>query len=84
MVTLDLADTLTFTDGDALTVGGPLAAGVPIDDTNLVRRALRLVGRTASRARREAQLWRWGRIVFCRVCLCFSVQKPLPATERTQ
>ena len=48
MVTLDLADTLTFTDGDALTVSGRFAAGVPTDDTNLVRRALRLAGRQAA------------------------------------
>ena len=32
MVTLDLADTLTFTPGgDGITVGGPYAAGVPTD-----------------------------------------------------
>ena len=48
MVTLDLADTLTFDRGDALTVSGPFAAGVPTDDANLVRRALRLVGRQAA------------------------------------
>jgi 4-diphosphocytidyl-2-C-methyl-D-erythritol kinase len=47
MMTLTLADTLTFGAGDGLTVGGPAAAGVPIDDTNLVRRALRAVDRTA-------------------------------------
>jgi 4-diphosphocytidyl-2-C-methyl-D-erythritol kinase len=48
MVTLDLADTLTFADGDELTVSGRFAAGVPADGTNLVRRALRLVGRRAA------------------------------------
>jgi len=48
MVTLDLHDTLTISDGDGLTVGGPFAAGVPTDDTNLVRRALALVGRRAA------------------------------------
>ena len=48
MVTLELADTLTFADGDGLTVGGPFAAGVPTDDSNLVRRALRLVDRRAA------------------------------------
>jgi 4-diphosphocytidyl-2-C-methyl-D-erythritol kinase len=47
MVTLDLADTLTFGPGDGLTVSGPAADGVPVDDTNLVRRALRAVHRTA-------------------------------------
>ncbi len=49
MVTLDLADVLTIDDGgDGLTVDGPAAAGVPTDDTNLVRRALHAVGRRAS------------------------------------
>jgi len=47
MVTLDLADTLTFGPGDGLTVSGPAADGVPADDTNLVRRALRAVHRIA-------------------------------------
>ncbi len=49
MVSLDLADTLSFGPGDGLTVE---AAGtglpVPADDDNLVRRALRAVGRTAA------------------------------------
>ena len=45
MVTLDLADTLTFAEGDALTIKG---ADVPADDSNLVRRALVLVGRSAA------------------------------------
>jgi 4-diphosphocytidyl-2-C-methyl-D-erythritol kinase len=44
MVTIDLADTLTFSDGDGLEVVG---ADVPVDDSNLVRRALAVVGRTA-------------------------------------
>ena len=48
MVSLSLADTLTFSDGDGLTVGGPHCSGVPMDDSNLVRRALALIGRTAS------------------------------------
>ena len=48
MVSLSLADTLTFSDGDGLTVGGPHCGGVPMDDSNLVRRALALIGRTAS------------------------------------
>ncbi len=52
MVTLALADTLTFTDVDAsgdgeLSVSGPWAAGVPTDVRNLVRRALARVGRPA-------------------------------------
>ena len=46
MVSLDLADTLTFSDGDALEVHGS-TADVPADDDNLVRQALRAVGRTA-------------------------------------
>lgn len=47
MVSLDLADELTFGDGDGLDVVGPTAAqaGPPAD--NLVARALRAVGRTA-------------------------------------
>jgi 4-diphosphocytidyl-2-C-methyl-D-erythritol kinase len=48
MVSLELADVLTFAPGDGLTVAGPAATGVPADDTNLVRRALRAVGRTAA------------------------------------
>ena len=47
MVSLDLADLLTFTEGDGLKVTGPTAAhaGPPAD--NLVTRALRAVGRRA-------------------------------------
>ena len=45
MVTVDLVDTLTFSEGDALEIVG---FDVPADDTNLVRRALALVGRTAN------------------------------------
>ncbi|HEX9995031.1 MAG TPA: 4-(cytidine 5'-diphospho)-2-C-methyl-D-erythritol kinase [Acidimicrobiales bacterium] len=49
MVTVDLADTLTFAEGDGLTVGGPAAGpDVPTGDGNLVRRALAAVGRTAA------------------------------------
>ncbi len=47
MVTLDLADELVFTAGDGLEVVGASGLPVPADDDNLVRRALRLVGRTA-------------------------------------
>lgn len=49
MVTLDLADRLTFEDGDGLTVTG-LGAGGPVPDgpENLVRRALVAAGRTAA------------------------------------
>lgn len=47
MVTVDLADRLTFSDGDGLTVTGPAADGVPTGPDNLVRRALAAVGRTA-------------------------------------
>jgi len=46
MVSLDLADTLTFTEGDGLDVTGS-GPDVGADDDNLVRRALRAVGRTA-------------------------------------
>jgi 4-diphosphocytidyl-2-C-methyl-D-erythritol kinase len=48
MVSLELHDVLTFAPGDALTVSGPFAAGIPLDHGNLVARALRLVGRQAS------------------------------------
>jgi 4-diphosphocytidyl-2-C-methyl-D-erythritol kinase len=47
MVTLDLADTLRIEAGDALRVEGRGAFGVPVDESNLVRRALALCGRTA-------------------------------------
>ncbi|MCU1373295.1 MAG: ispE, partial [Actinomycetia bacterium] len=47
MVSLDLADELTFAEGDGLEVVGATGLAVPADDDNLVRRALRLVGRTA-------------------------------------
>ncbi|MDQ6796513.1 MAG: 4-(cytidine 5'-diphospho)-2-C-methyl-D-erythritol kinase [Actinomycetota bacterium] len=46
MVTVDLADELEFSAGDGIELLPGLAAG-PLDDTNLVRRALRAVGRTA-------------------------------------
>jgi 4-diphosphocytidyl-2-C-methyl-D-erythritol kinase len=46
MVTLDLADTLTFSPGEGLELVGA-GADVPVDDTNLVARALRAVDRTA-------------------------------------
>lgn len=48
MVTLELADELHITDGDrGLSADGPFAAGVPLDDSNLVTRALQLAGRSA-------------------------------------
>jgi 4-diphosphocytidyl-2-C-methyl-D-erythritol kinase len=49
MVTLDLADTLTIATAatSRLTVSGPFADGVPTDESNLVRRALAAVDRTA-------------------------------------
>jgi 4-diphosphocytidyl-2-C-methyl-D-erythritol kinase len=46
MVSLDLADALAFSAGDGLEVVGA-GPDVPVDDDNLVRRALRAVGRTA-------------------------------------
>ena len=48
MVTLDLADELTFDHGDGLSIGGRFGAGLPTDDSNLVRKALRAVGRVAA------------------------------------
>jgi 4-diphosphocytidyl-2-C-methyl-D-erythritol kinase len=48
MVTLDLHDVLTITDGESgMTVSGPFGHGVPTDGNNLVARALQLCGRTA-------------------------------------
>ena len=48
MVTIDLADELSFDpDGDGLEVVGATGLHVPDGDDNLVRRALRSVGRTA-------------------------------------
>ena len=48
MVTLELADELTFDEtGDGLEVSGATGLPVPADDDNLVRHALRAVGRTA-------------------------------------
>jgi 4-diphosphocytidyl-2-C-methyl-D-erythritol kinase len=48
MATLDLADELTVERGQSgLEVVGPYARGVPVEDTNLVARALRRAGVTA-------------------------------------
>ena len=48
MVTVDLADELTFDEGgDGLEVTGPAAAGVPADGANLVARAMAASGRRA-------------------------------------
>lgn len=47
MVTLDLADELEISSGDGLEVIGASGLPVPADDDNLVRRALRTVGRSA-------------------------------------
>ena len=47
MVTLDLADELVITEGDGLEVEGGTGLEVTAGDDNLVRRALRAVGRTA-------------------------------------
>lgn len=49
MVSLDLADDLTFAEGDGLDVVDAAGGGLPVpgDDDNLVRRALRAVSRTA-------------------------------------
>lgn len=49
VVAIDLADELHFAPGDGLEVVDEAGVGLPVpaDDTNLVRRALDLVGRTA-------------------------------------
>ena len=49
MVSLAWADILTITPGrQGLSAAGPFADGTPLDDTNLVARALRLAGRDAA------------------------------------
>lgn len=50
MVTIDLADELTFADGDDLAVVDEVGRGLPVpaDGTNLIARALAAVGRHAS------------------------------------
>jgi len=48
MVSLDLADELEIGPGDSLLVVGASGLAVPADDDNLVRRALRALGRTAA------------------------------------
>jgi 4-diphosphocytidyl-2-C-methyl-D-erythritol kinase len=48
MVSLDLHDLLTFTPGPAaMSASGPFADGLPLDDRNLVARALTAAGVTA-------------------------------------
>lgn len=47
MVTLAHHDVLTIGEGDGVEIVGRFAAGVPADDTNLVRQALAAVGRQA-------------------------------------
>lgn len=49
MVSLTLADTITIdSNGVGLTCDGPFAAGTPLNDSNLVAKALQLSGRTAA------------------------------------
>lgn len=49
MVSLAWGDTLTIDpSGSGLTAEGPFVAGMPLDDSNLVAKALRLAGRTAA------------------------------------
>lgn len=49
MVSLDWCDTLTIDPSSTgLTADGPFAAGMPLDGSNLVARALQLVDRTAA------------------------------------
>ena len=47
MVELELCDRLTFEAGTGMSVSGPFAEGVPVDDSNLVARALAMTGRRA-------------------------------------
>ena len=49
MVSLDLHDLITVTPGTSgLTASGPFSAGMPLDGSNLVARALQLVGADAT------------------------------------
>ncbi|WP_436793172.1 4-(cytidine 5'-diphospho)-2-C-methyl-D-erythritol kinase [Actinospongicola halichondriae] len=48
MVSLDLADELTFEDGDSLVIDGPESTGLSAGPDNLVARALRAAGRSAA------------------------------------
>lgn len=48
MITVDLADTLTFAPGDGLDIVGGAGAPIPAGDDNLVRRALVALGRRAA------------------------------------
>ena len=49
MVSLDWADDLTITpEADGITADGPFSDGMPLDDRNLVAKALRLVDRRAA------------------------------------
>ena len=49
MVSLDLHDLITVSPGrPGLTAAGPFAEGIPLDDSNLVSRALRAAGADAS------------------------------------
>jgi 4-diphosphocytidyl-2-C-methyl-D-erythritol kinase len=47
MVSLELADTLTFSEGDGVTVEGLRPEEVPLGDDNLVRQALVMLGLSA-------------------------------------
>lgn len=48
MVSLDLADELTFGAGDGITVSGPHGAGLSVGADNLIAKALAAAGRTAA------------------------------------
>ena len=48
MIALDLHDPLTITAGTGVSADGPFAAGVPLDGSNLVAKALVLANRTAA------------------------------------
>ena len=48
MVTIDLHDLVAIAPGDDLIMRGRYAAGIPTDESNLVRRALHAMGRTAA------------------------------------
>lgn len=49
MVALDIADVVTIEEASttSITIDGPFADGIPTDESNLVHKALNLIGRTA-------------------------------------
>ncbi len=60
MVTLEWHDTLTIDPSSTgLTADGPFAKGMPLDDSNLVARALRIGGSHCGRPCEQGPPTRW-------------------------